>query len=272
VHSSSASLSSVQKACRILSELSNPGPHRLSNIVTNTRLNKATAIRLLETLVQDGFVTRDPVDRSYMLGNEAFVMAAVVSRRALFPECAHDSVVRLAEVSEDAACLCIPSGSDAVCIDREEGTYPLRANYLNIGRRLPLGVGSPSLALLAWLPEPEIDEMLERNRIAFTRFPRLSVERIRQDARNSRERGYAMSANIVCEGTGGIAVPILGADGRPVAALGATALVKRLVERQQMLAELLQKEASLIEASLRQRPRFQVQSRALAGEASHAGA
>lgn len=272
MQTSSASLSSVRKACRILSELSNPGPHRLSNIVTNTRLNKATAIRLLETLIQDGFVQRDPVDRSYSLGNEAFVMAAVVSRRAPFPECAHDSVLRLAELSEDAVCLCIPSGGDAVCIDREEGAYPLRASYLNIGRRLPLGVGSHSLALLAWLPEDEIDEMMARNKMALMRFPRLSAERIQQDARAARARGYALSANIVCEGTGGIAVPILGADGRPIAALGATALVNRLVAREQMLAELLQKEAALIEAGLRQRPAAQVRSRASAREAVHAGA
>ncbi|TAM33284.1 MAG: IclR family transcriptional regulator, partial [Rhodanobacter sp.] len=171
-----------------------------------------------------------------------------------FQECAHPSALRLAEVSEDSACLCIPCGCDAVCIDREEGVYPLRANYVHIGRRLPLGVGSAGLALLAWLPEDEIDRMMERNREALVRFPRLTAERIRKDARAARERGYAMSADIVCEGTGGIAVPILDAEGRPVAALGATAVAERLVARQDMLARLLHEEAAHIEARLRRRP------------------
>src|SRR6218665_1116491 len=56
MHSSTAEPRSVQKVCRILSELTNPGPHRLSNIVANTRLNKATVLRLLESLIEDGFV------------------------------------------------------------------------------------------------------------------------------------------------------------------------------------------------------------------------
>lgn len=272
MHSSASGLNSVQKACRILAELTNPGPHRLSNIVVNTGLNKATTLRLLETLIDDGFVQRDVLDKTYRLGNEALAAAAVVSRRSPFPECAHPSVVRLAEVSEDAACLCIPSGSEAVCIDREDGVYPLRANYVHIGRRLPLGVGSAGLALLAWLPEDEIDRMMARNRDALARFPRLNADRIRKDARAARERGYALSANIVCEGTGGIAVPILDIEGRPVAALGATAVAKRLVARQDMLARLLLEEAALIEASLRQQTTPLLRPQAAGAKAMHVGA
>src|SRR6218665_2600110 len=78
MHSSTAEPRSVQKVCRILSELTNPGPHRLSNIVANTRLNKATVLRLLESLIEDGFVLRDAQDKTYWLGNEALVMAAVI--------------------------------------------------------------------------------------------------------------------------------------------------------------------------------------------------
>jgi DNA-binding IclR family transcriptional regulator len=269
MHSSTSNLSSVQKACRILSELTNPGQHRLSSIVANTRLNKATVFRLMETLIDDGFVRRDSLDKTYSLGNEALAAAAVVGRRSPLPECSHPSVVRLAEVSEDSACLCIPCGSDAVCIDREEGAYPLRANYLHIGRRLPLGVGSAGLALLAWLPEDEIDRMMERNREALGRFPRLTAERIRNDANAARARGYALSANIVCEGTGGIAVPIFDAEKRPVAALGATAIAKRLVSRQDMLARLLHEEAAHIEANLRQRPALLTQGRSTTKEMVH---
>ncbi|ABM59712.1 IclR family transcriptional regulator [Verminephrobacter eiseniae] len=254
MHSSTAEPRSVQKVCRILSELTNPGPHRLSNIVANTRLNKATVLRLLESLIEDGFVLRDAQDKTYSLGNEALAMAAVIAGRSPFPQCAHPSVLRLAEVSGDSACLCILCGGDAVCIDREEGAYPLRANYVHVGRRLPLGVGSAGLVLLAWLPQDAIDRMMERNREALVRFSRLSAERIRKDARAARARGYALTSNVICEGTGGIAVPILDTDGRPVAALGVTAVAKRLVARQDMLARLLHEEAAHIGISLRQRP------------------
>ena len=50
-----------------------------------------------------------------------------------------------------SAVLSLPSGIESLCIDVEEGTYPIRANYLRVGSRRPLGVGAGSLALLAWL-------------------------------------------------------------------------------------------------------------------------
>lgn len=252
--STSSGLSSVQKACRILSELSDPGPHRLSNIVGNTSINKATVLRLLDMLIEEGFVDRDPGDKSYSLGNEALVMRAAVPRRTQFPECARDSLVRLAEMSGDAACLSISCGSHAVCIAREEGRYPLRANYLHIGRRLPLGVGSGALAILGWLPDEEIAHIMARNRQALERFPRVNAERILREIRAARQRGYVLASNVVCEGTGGIAVPILDQHNRPIAALSSTALSTRLVARQDMLASLLRNEAQLIQASLRRRP------------------
>src|SRR6218665_3445223 len=98
---------------------------------------------------------------------------------------------------------------DALFIDREEGAYPLRANYVHVGRRLPLGVGSAGLVLLAWLPQDAIDRMMDRNREALVRFSRRRAERVRKDARAARARGYALTTNVICEGTGGIAVPIL---------------------------------------------------------------
>lgn len=252
--STAAALSSVQKACRLLAELSDPGPHRLSNLVASTGLNKATAIRLLDTLVDEGFVTRNAQDKSYALGNEAVVMQAAASRHspanARFRAAARASLERVALATEDSTHLCIPCGSHAVCIDREEGAYPLRANFVQVGRRLPLGVGSAGLALLAWLPDDEVAAMMERNRGAIAHFPRVSEPHILRGVKQARERGYALSSNVVCEGTGGIAVPILDPEGRPIAALSATALIERLVHRRDEVVAQLYSESAAIESSL----------------------
>ncbi|MDY0748058.1 IclR family transcriptional regulator [Paucibacter sp. R3-3] len=249
--SSGETLGAVQKACRVLAELSGPGPHRLSNIVANTGLNKATALRLLDALGEEGFVQRYPVDKTYALGNGAFAMHASVSRRVSLPASAHTSLMRVAEVTGDTTCLSVPCGSHSVCIDREEGSNPWRVNYLQVGRRLPLGVGSAGMALIAWLPDEEVEQMIARNRVVLAaRFPRVGPERIRREVQLSRERGYSLSASVVTEGTGGLSVPILDMQGRPVAAIGASALVERLVKREVMLAELLIDEASRIESAL----------------------
>ena len=270
--STSSGLSSVQKACRILATLSEPGPHRLSNIVGTTSINKATALRLLGTLIDEGFVNRSPHDKNYSLGNEALVMRAAVPRRTQFPECARESLVRLAEISGDVACLSISCGSHAVCIAREEGSFPLRANYLHIGRRLPLGVGSGALAILGWLPDEEIAYIMALNHKALERFPLVNADLILREIRAARQRGYVLVSNVVCEGTGGIAVPILDEHNRPIAALSSTALSTRLVTRQDMLANLLRSEAQLIQDSLRWRTSPFMASKVKAAEVADADA
>jgi DNA-binding IclR family transcriptional regulator len=243
---SSSSLSSVQKACRILSALSNPGVHRLSGIVINTGLDKATVLRLLNALITEGYVARDSRDGGYALGHEAIVIAQASSSKRSFVDDMHDGVVQMAVESGDTACLCIPSGLNSVCVDRAEGPFPFRPGFLQIGRRLPLGVGSAGLALLAWLPEREMERVLEENQVAYARFPNITVASIRKDAAAARRRGYALSANIVTEGTGGIAVPILNREGSPMAALGLTALWSRLANRHPLLGTRLMKEAERI--------------------------
>ena len=49
---------SAQKVCRILRVLSTPKPLRLADISEGSGLNKATTLRLIKTLISEGFVHR----------------------------------------------------------------------------------------------------------------------------------------------------------------------------------------------------------------------
>ena len=82
-------------------------------------------------------------------------------------------------------------------------------------------------------------------------------------AREARERGYAVLLDVVVERMGGIAVPILGVDGRPVAALSIAALNERITSREAELAQALRHEAATCEV---------LWSRAASGGGAGAGA
>jgi len=58
--------------------------------------------------------------------------------------------------------------------------------------------------------------------------------------------GYAVLLDVVVERIGGVAVPIFGADGRPIAALGIAALSDRITSRLPMLAKALKHEATAL--------------------------
>jgi DNA-binding IclR family transcriptional regulator len=259
--------SSVGKACRILRTIAHLQQARLTDIAQATGLDKATVLRLLETLAREGFVVRDPDAKLYRGGPELQLAGAAALARSDPRAAVRPSLVRLAGVFEDTAILSIPSGSESMCVDLELGRYPIRANYLEIGSRRLLGVGAGSLALLAFMPERERDAALDVvvAQLGRTqRYPRIDRALLQAKIGESVARGHVVLLDVVVERMGGIAVPIMGPDGRPVAAISIAALSDRIVEREAELAGALAKEAALCQALLHRGAAAAVREEALA--------
>jgi DNA-binding IclR family transcriptional regulator len=235
----------TQKVCRVLKALSNPEPMRLSDIAESADLSKATSLRLLETLIQEGFVQRDKVNKRYMLGDEALLLGMAMQDREHIRNRTRASMIRLAAITGDTIVLSTRHGVESVCVDREFGSYPIRANLLEVGSRRPLGVGAGSMALMAWLPNDEIETILQINKTAIAkRFSTLTPTRLRQEAKLARTRGYALVLDVIVDQMGGVGVPLFGYDGEPIAALSVVALSQRISSRLPILIQALQQEAA----------------------------
>jgi DNA-binding IclR family transcriptional regulator len=234
---------SVQKACRILRSLSTPNKGRLTEIATATCINKATALRILEILAQEGYVRRDDATKTWSLGEEAYVIAASLTRPEDVRGQFRAQLVRLAAKSGDSVLLSIRTGMEAVCVDRELGDFPIRANYLDVGSRRPLGVGAGSLALLAWASDAEIEAILPLIKPRLSRYPKMSIRLIEQEIERSRKRGFTLVLNLLVDRMGAVGVPVLGANGQPIAALSIAALSDRIASRLDQLVAWLQEEA-----------------------------
>ena len=230
---------------RVLRVMSEGSGVRLTDIAAAADLDKATALRLLDVMVREGFVARDAQTKQFTLGPELTVLGAAALRRFDPRPLARPSLMRLAGVFQDTVVLSIRSGVESLCIDVEEGTYPIRANYLTVGSRRPLGVGAGSLALLAWMPDDEREAALEILSGQLERYPRITSTLLRQRIDEARERGYAVLLDVVVERKGGIGVAILDPDGRPVAALSIAALNDRILSREAALAHDLVREATV---------------------------
>jgi DNA-binding IclR family transcriptional regulator len=239
--------SSVQKVCRLLRALSVPEPQRLADLSAATGINKATALRLLDALADEGFVERDDETKRYRLGEHAMMMGLAAQRGDTLRDRARPWLIRLAALCGDTVLLSTRSGAEAVCIDRESGTYPIRANYLDVGSRRPLGVGAGSLALLSWLPAPEVDAVLADAMSGIrARYPRIDEPLLRAKIDESRGQGFVLLLDVVVERMGGVAMPILGVDGRPAAALSIAALNERLTGRLDVLVAALREAAEAL--------------------------
>ena len=149
-------------------------------------------------------------------------------------------------MTEDSVLLSVRSGNESVCVDREVGNFPIRANYLDIGSRRPLGVGAGSLALLAWLPDAEIEAVLSVVEPRLGQFPKVSRKWIEGEIQKSRDRGYTLFLNMLVDRMGGVGVPVIGPEGKPIAALAIAALSDRISSRLESMVEMLKREADVV--------------------------
>jgi DNA-binding IclR family transcriptional regulator len=196
------------------------------------------------------FVERDEASKRYRLGEQAMLLGFAAQGRDTLRDRARPWLMRLAGLSGDTVLLSVRSGVEAVCIERETGTYPIRANYLDVGSRRPLGVGAGSLALLAWMPDAEVDAVLELTRSAITeRYPRIDEALLRAKIAESRRQGHVLLLDVVVERMGGIGLPILGIDGRPVAAISIAALNERLITRRDLLVATMREAVDALSAN-----------------------
>ncbi|WP_230531509.1 IclR family transcriptional regulator [Microvirga roseola] len=246
---------SVDRALRLLSLVGREAERgaQLSDIVEESGLNKPTARRLLLALMRAGLVEQEPVTRRYYLGEEAYVLGTLASRRHGLLELSMESLRNISEATRDTSFVSIRRENYAVCLHREEGTYPVRTHALQAGNHHPLGIGAGSLAMLAALPDEEVEHVLAANRrVLDNQYPNYSVEQIREDIAATRENGYALNPGRIFAGSWGLGAAILFPDGRLAGALSIAAIDSRMAaDRQPELVRHLKAEVARVETKLR---------------------
>lgn len=241
-------VSATKKVCRVLASLSNRRVQRLTDIAQAAQLDVSTALRILKDLETEGFVERDPVSKHYMLGPQVYAMHHAMVDGLDLRALARPALIRLARKFGDTVILSMPTGWESVCLDLCFGDYPIRANYLEVGSRRPLGIGAGSLALLAAMDDGEAQAVLPpvHQRLR-ERYPRYGVDLMEQMTARARKLGHAMLLDAVVEKMGGLGVAVRGPSGRAIAALSVAALSERVESREQELAQALAAEARAIE-------------------------
>lgn len=227
----------------------------LSVITDTLGLNRPTARRLLLALIRAGLVEQDPATRAYALGSEAYVLGVQAARRHDLTDLAAESLVELAGKSGDTAFLSVRRDAFAVCLLKQEGSFPIRTDALQIGERHPLGVGAGSLAMLAALPVDEAAEILDRNAALMARdFPGVTPGALTPLLDRARADGWALNPGLVLANSWAVGVALRFPDGRVAGSFSIAAIDSRMQpDRQQALAAMLKAEAARVEARLARR-------------------
>lgn len=262
----SSGAQAIDRAATLLLLVGRAGPSgaRLSDLVEQCNLSKPTVRRMLLALVRAGLLDQDLETRRYYLGPETYVLGTLASARFGIHSISLRSLFKLSQETGDTAFLSVPRDLYSICVHREEGPYPIRVHALHAGDRHPLGVGAGGLALLAALPDKEVEEVLAANAdILANNYPSFPPDVLRSLVRDTRAKGYAINPGMILSDSWAIGVVIRGSDGRPVGALSIAATESRLgEERQRELVPLLKREAAWIEKRLRESDNLEWQSKA----------
>ncbi len=222
----------------------------LAELLAATGLDRSTAFRLVSGLVHAGFVEREEDTKKYRLGIESMQLGLTAMSRAPVLVSCRPMLQSLARQTEDTVFLVIRNGDYGHCLHMEEGSYPIKAHTLMVGSLRLLGIGTAGLALLARLPDAEIDALYRRHRDEYDAAG-LTRLRLLELVGRTRRQGYSESENLVTAGAGGVGAAFEISQGH-YAALSVASVMSRMNKtRRTWVAGLVLEEVRKAEMQLR---------------------
>lgn len=210
---------SVIKALEIIELLDSNGALGVTEIANRLTLDKSSVFRALNTLKSKHYVRQDPDTLKYSNSYKLFEMGHNVVRETGLPKLAYRFMRQLAQEVTGAVNLGIRDGLKAVYIDKIESDATVRAS-MKIGQSLPLYCTGMGKALLAFLPEEQLNEILPQlNFDKTTPKTHASLEGFRADLDEVRRCGYGIDDEEHIPGLFCVAAPVFDAGGRPIAAI-----------------------------------------------------
>ncbi len=244
---------SVRRALAILRSFESAPWQELREVAQSSQLDKATARRLLLTLIADGFVVQNDADQLYGLGQAVRRLAASVPDQIDLRRIATPILDKLAAELRVTAFLSVYRAHQAVCIVRLHDMRGMEVRWWSVGGTLPLNCGGAPKVLLAFQSESEIEEALSQPFVALTPKSTMDKEILLRRLALIKKRGWELAIDDVAVGLTALAVPILDPERRLIAAISIGGLTPQLVARGKPVhLDKLLEAARAIEARLSQ--------------------
>lgn len=191
----------------------------LSQISEISGLDKSAAQRFTNTLVELGYLEKDPRTRRYRPGVSLidFYYTYIMGNR--LAEIAMPRLIEAGKVYGTTVNLCEPSGASVIYtirIPHEKAFFGATVP----GRRMPAFCTAPGIVMLAHLPAEEAEAVLAASDMTpRTEWTVTDPEKVRRRIANARRTGFdiAVQQSLIHEIS--TAAPVLNAEGRAFAAL-----------------------------------------------------
>jgi IclR family transcriptional regulator, pca regulon regulatory protein len=215
---------SLERGLAILSAFGSNRPLiGVSELSRELTLSRSTAHRYIATLTSLGYLQQDRETRRYRLGPRVLDLGFAAIHSMDVRELSVRHLQQLSDETGFTVNMAVLDGPDVVYIERCRTSRPGQREIdlnLHIGSRLPAYCTALGKALLAFLPEERLEEILARTDLAGLGPNTITDRRsLRTELGRVRRTGIAINNEELAYGLRSIAAPVRGASGEVVAAI-----------------------------------------------------
>jgi IclR family pca regulon transcriptional regulator len=226
----------------------------ISELARELALTRSTTHRYVATLAALGYLEQDDSTRKYRLGARVLDLGFSTLGSLDLREIARPHLRRLTDVTGHTSNLAIRDDTDVILIDRlrgQPGRYHHLEFALHLGSRIPAYCSATGKVLLAFLPSPDLDQLLERIDLV-QRAPRTITDKnaLLAELERVRSTGVAVNDEELASALRSIAAPVRTRSGEVVAAINVAIAWSpvKLSELVRQLAPILKATANEISA------------------------
>ncbi len=211
----SKNVKSIEKAFNILMCFGwNQRNLTLTEIAKKMGMAKSTTSRLLTTIVDMGFLTRDSITNKYMLGSKIYYLGQVAGDTLDLRRISIPILRELTDATQETSHIYVFKGLERICLEQVESPQVIKQS-VRIGSVEPLWHGASGKAILAFLCEDVWNEALSSK----GETDQESSRRLKNELQIIRERGYAVRDGSMGDDVGCVAAPFFDVRGRAMGSI-----------------------------------------------------
>jgi DNA-binding IclR family transcriptional regulator len=227
----------VKRAIDILQLIKDKGDAlTLKEISEQMDMPISSTFDIVHTLYSERFLEYNTSDRKiFSIGVRAFEIGMTYRQKTNLIELVHPYAEKLMRLTNSTAFLAIVDDKEIVYLDKVEAETSVRTSAV-LGSRKDMYSTGLGKAILMYYPEEKIREIFSRYDVtAYTEYTITNIDRLLDDLRQARHRGFATddregNINVLC-----IAHALFDPHGKPFASISIatmhSSLNKQLIEK-----------------------------------------
>lgn len=223
---SQGAIKTTDRCFRIVEALQRRDGARVSELADELELANSTVHRHLQALRENEYIVKE--GDVYYLGMKFLELGDYVRKRKEIYQQAAESVKELADETDERAEFIVEEYGHAVFVHREVSPSAVRADS-HLGKRIPMHATSAGKAILAFLPEQRVEEILDESGLeSYTENTITDREELLDELETVRDERVAFNIQEYIKGLNTVSVPVIGAHGQVYGALGISGPTHRL--------------------------------------------